>query len=56
MVFVCWFGFIFNEKQGKQESLNHYMIITNVADENAIQEQPHNTHKVNFLEKQCNLQ
>ena len=25
----------------------------NVADQNAIQEQPHNTHKVNILEKQC---
>jgi hypothetical protein len=59
MVFVfglVWFGFIFNEKRGKQESLNHYRIITNVADENALQEQPHNTHKVSFLEKQCNLQ
>ena len=25
----------------------------NIADQNAIQEQPHNTHKVNILEKQC---
>ena len=25
----------------------------NVADQNALQEQPHNTHKVNILEKQC---
>ena len=33
--------------------LNHYRIITNIADQNAIQEQPHNTHKVNILEKQC---
>ena len=33
--------------------LNHYRIITNVADQNALQEQPHNNHKVNFLEKQC---
>ena len=24
-----------------------------VADQNALQEQPHNTHKVNILEKQC---
>ena len=25
----------------------------NVADQNALQEQPHNTHKVSFVEKQC---
>ena len=25
----------------------------NVADQNALQEQPHNTHKVGFLGKQC---
>ena len=25
----------------------------NVADQNALQEQPHNTHKVGFAEKQC---
>ena len=37
-----WFGFIVDEKRGKQESLNHYRIITNVADQNALQEQPHN--------------
>ena len=24
-----------------------------IADQNAIQEQPHNTHKVCFVEKQC---
>ena len=30
-----WFGFIVNEKQGKQESLNYYRIITNNADQNA---------------------
>jgi hypothetical protein len=48
-----WFGFIVNEKRDKQESLNHYRIITNVADQNALQEQPHNNHKVDFLEKQC---
>ena len=33
--------------------LNHYRIITNVADQNALQERSHNTHKVNILEKQC---
>ena len=49
-----WNGFIENEKRGKQELLNHYTIITNVADQNALQEQPHNNHKVGFLEKQCN--
>jgi hypothetical protein len=43
-----WFGFIVDEKRGKQESLNHYRIITNVADQNALQEQPHNNHKVGF--------
>ena len=37
-----WFDFIVNEKQGKQESLNHYRIITNVADQNALQEWLHN--------------
>ena len=36
-----WFAFIVNEKRGKQESLNHYRIITNIADQNALQEQPH---------------
>ena len=49
-----WFGFIVNEKQGKQESLNHYRIISNVADQNALQELTHNTHTVDFLEEQCN--
>ena len=49
-----WFGFIVNEKQGKQKSLNHYRIITKIADQNALQEQPHNTHKINFLERQRN--
>ena len=49
-----WFGFIVNEKQGKQESLNHHRINTNVADQNALQEQSHNTHKVNFLVRQHN--
>ena len=37
-----WFGFIVNEKRGKQESLNHFRIITNIADQNALQEEPHN--------------
>ena len=32
--------------------LNHYRINTNFADQNALQEQPHKTHKVNILEKQ----
>ena len=49
-----WFGFIVNEKQGKQESLNHFRITTNIADQNALQEQPHNIHKVNFLERYYN--
>ena len=33
-----WFGFIVNEKRGKKESLDHYRIITSVADQNALQE------------------
>ena len=48
-----WNGFIESEKRGKQELLNHYMIITNIADQNALQEQPHNNPEVDFLEKQC---
>ena len=44
-----WFGFIVNEKRVKQESLNHYRIITNVADQNTLQEKPHNIEKVNFF-------
>ena len=49
----CLVWFVVSEKRGKWELLNHYRIIMNVADQNAIQEQPHNTHKVNILEKQC---
>ena len=49
-----WFGFIVDEKRGKQESLNHYRIIMNVADQNALQEQLHNNHKVDSVEKQRN--
>ena len=49
-----WFGVIVNEKPGKQVSLNSYRIITNIADQNALQEKIHNTHKEHFLEKQCN--
>jgi hypothetical protein len=44
---LVWF--VVNEKQGKQELLNHYRIITNVADQNALQEHPQGR----FLEKQC---
>jgi hypothetical protein len=33
-----WIGFIVDEKRGKQESLNHYRIITNIADQKALQE------------------
>ena len=49
----CFVWFVVSEKRGKQEILHHYRIIMNVADQNALQEQPHNTHKVNILEKQC---
>ena len=35
------------------ELLNQYRIIMDVADQNAIQERPHNIHKVGFVEKQC---
>jgi hypothetical protein len=51
--FNCFVWFVVSEKQGKQELLNHYRIITNVADQNALHEQPHNTYKVGFVEKQC---
>jgi hypothetical protein len=44
---------VVNEKRGKHELLHHYKMITNVADQNALQEQPHNTHNVGFVEKQC---
>ena len=50
-----WFGFIVNEKRGKQESLNHYRIITNIADQQDLQEQAHNIHKVGYLERYYNL-
>ena len=49
----CFVWFVVSEKRGNWELLNHYRIIMNVADQNALQEQPHNTHKVNILEKQC---
>ena len=49
---MVWF--VVNKKRGKQESLNHYRIITNIADQNALQEQPQNNHKVGSLERQCN--
>ena len=51
---LCLIGFIADEKQGKWELLNHYRAITNIADQNALQEQPHNNHKVHFLERQRN--
>ena len=49
----CFVWFVVSEKRGKRELLNHYRIITNVADQNALQEQPLKTHKVGFVEKQC---
>ena len=53
MVFgLVWL--VVNEKQGKQESLNHNRIIMDVDNQKALQEHPHNIHKVDFLEKQCN--
>ena len=55
--FGVWLGlvwFVVNEKRDKQESLNHSRIITNVADQKALQEQLLNNHKVGFLERQCN--
>ena len=41
--------------QCKQESLNHYRIITNIADQQDLQEQAHNIHKVGYLERYYNL-
>ena len=49
---MVWF--VVCEKRGMQELLHHYRYIMDVADQNALQEQPHNTHKVGFVEKQCN--
>ena len=49
--FGVWF--VVCEKWGKQEMLHHYRIIMNVANQNALQDRSHNTHKVNILEKQC---
>ena len=43
-----WVCIIVNVKRGKQESLNHYRIITNVADQNALQECPLNTQQCRF--------
>ena len=48
----CLGWFVVNEKQGKQESLNHYNIIMDVFNQNTLQERPHNIHKIDFLEKQ----
>jgi hypothetical protein len=48
---------VVSEKQCKQESLNDYRIIVaiyNVANQKPVQEHPHNTHNLDFLEKQCN--
>jgi hypothetical protein len=53
MMFVLvWI--VFNEGNGKQESLNHYRIIMDVDNQKALQERLYNNHKVNFLERQCN--
>ena len=41
------------KKRGKWELLHLYTIITNVADQNALQEWPHNIYKAGFVEKQC---
>ena len=49
----CFVWFVVSEKQGKCKLLNHYRIIMNVADQNALQEWPHIIHKVDFVEKQC---
>ena len=46
--------FVVNERQGKLESLNHFRNIMEVSNQKALQEQPHNIHKVNFLESQYN--
>ena len=51
---TCGVWFVVNEKGGKQESLNHYRINMDVADQKALQERPHNTHNIDFLEKQFN--
>ena len=53
IVLFCFVWFVASEKRGKWELLNHYRIIMNIADQNALQERSHNTHKVNILEKHC---
>ena len=35
-------------------SLNHFRIITNIAHQEALQEQPHNIQRENFLERYYN--
>ena len=50
----CLGWLVLNEKQGKQESLNHYRIIMNVPHQKVLQEQQPNIHKVGFVEKQSN--
>jgi hypothetical protein len=45
--------FVVTENPGKQESLNHYRIIMDIANQKALPEWPHNTHNVDFLAKQC---
>ena len=46
--------FVVIEKLGKQEMLNHYRVIMDVDNQNALQEWPRNSHKVSFLKKQFN--
>ena len=49
---LVWF--LVNEEQGKHESLRHYRIIMDIANQKALQELPHNMPKVVWLEKPCN--
>ena len=43
--------FVVNEKQGKQESLNHYRSIMDVTHKKALQECPLNTQQCRFSGK-----
>jgi hypothetical protein len=46
----CLAWIVIYEKQGgKEESLNHYWIIMDVAKQKALQQRPHNMHKIDFL-------
>ena len=48
-----WFGLLLVKNKVSKSLWIIYWIIMNVGDQNALQEQPLNNHKVGFLERQC---